>query len=134
MFLETTNNLRVAFLPYDLLMLLNGTFILGLVIKRTIFRYHTYQKGTDRLAPYALAYLPISIAFIYIFEELPVKFFLHDEFYENKTPQMSPQGFPIDEKRVFALGYNLIIWTLCVLVIVRHILRRRKSNEKTQNV
>ena len=102
------------------------TFFLGILIKRTIFKKHSYQKGIDILFPYAFAYIPISLIFIYVFEEFPVKFFLHDEFYVRETPQMSPQGIPIDEKRLFALGYNSVIWLFCLIVIIRHFLRRKK--------
>jgi hypothetical protein len=118
--------LRIAFPPYDFLILISSTFLLGILIKNSIFKNHSYQKGTDRLFPYAFAYIPITIIFIYVFEELPVKFFLHDDYYINETPQMSPQGLPIDEKRVFALVYNFIIWVFFIIVIIRHFLIRNK--------
>ena len=128
--LQLSLGMRIAFPPYDLLILISATFLLGTLLKKTIFRNHTYRKGIDKILPYVFAYVPISILFVYIFEELPVKFFLHDEYYETETPQMSPQGLPIDEKRLFALVYNFLIWLFCIIVIVRHFFIRNKMTAK----
>ena len=118
--------MRIAFPPYDFLILASTTFLLGIFIKRAVFKTHSYQKGTDKLFPYAFAYILVSVAFIYIFEEFPVKFFLHDDYYKIDDSQMSPQGMQIDNKRLFALVYNFIIWIFCLIIIIRHFLIRKK--------
>lgn len=75
--------------------------------------------------PYAVAYLPVSIAFIYVFEELPVKFILYEDIYPIKETLSSPQSIQFDDRLLFALVYNFIIWLFCLFVIIRQFVKRK---------
>jgi len=118
--------LRIAFPPYDFLILISTTFLLGIFLKRIFLKNQIYQKGIDKLFPYAVAYIPVSIIFIYVFEEFPVKFFLYDNFYPIKNSKSSPQTIQIDDRLLFALVYNCLIWLFCLIVIIRHFVKKRK--------
>ena len=122
--------MRIAFPPYDFLILISTTFILGIFLKKTLFKNQIYQKGIDKLFPYAVAYIPVSIAFIYVFEEFPVKLFLYEDFYPIKETHSSPQAIQIDDRLLFAFVYNCIIWLFCLIVIIRHFVKKKKSLSK----
>ena len=97
-----------------------------MLLKKPVFKNHIYQKGVDKLFPYVFAYIPVALIFSFVFEEVPVKFFFHDDYDPPKPPGPSPQAPVVDMKRLYPVGYNFVILAFCLVVIVRHFIIRKK--------
>lgn len=118
--------MRIAFFPYDLIITISLSFLLGAFFRKILLKTYTYKKEIDKLIPFALAYILVSVIFMFVFEEFPVKLFLYDALNKPKPPQLGPQAIPVDEKRVAALIYNSVIWVLCLVIVARYFLQKEK--------
>jgi hypothetical protein len=133
--------LRFAYPPYDFLILIIGTLLTGLSAKRFIFRQPYSSKGPDKLFPYAVVYIPISLLFAFIVDDLPFKFYGNTEFvYDSKGgndlgPQsVNKEGIVNAGTYLLSVAFNLLLWLFCIVIIIRHFLKKRKPNKETASI
>lgn len=126
--------MRIAFFPYDILILFSFTFLFGIILKSTLFKNRSFQNWQDKLFLYSFAFLPISIAFLLIFDEFPIKFFSYNHDLKEGTSKMAPQGMPIDEVRLLAFVYNCMVWLACIIIIIRYFFFRKINSDSRNKI
>ncbi len=121
--------MRIAFFPYDILILFSFTFLFGIILKSTRFKNRSFKNWQDKLFLYSFAFLPISLAFVLMFEEFPIKFFSYNHDLKEETSKMAPQGMPIDDARLLAFVCTSIVWLACIIIVIRYYFLRRKISD-----
>jgi hypothetical protein len=125
---------QVAYPPYDLLILITVTFLFGLLLKKTLFKRYNFSRGIDQLFPYAFVYIPASLIFSFIVDELPLKFYgatsiSNDLNGANELGPQSPnmEGMVNAGIYLLSLGFNFIVWVICLVIIIRGMIGRKKQ-------
>jgi hypothetical protein len=125
--------LRVAYPPYDFLIVLSATLLLGLLLRKSLFKKQHFDRGIDKLFPYGLIYIPISLLFAFIVDDLPLKFYGSSEivYDPQKSSGLGPQT--VNMKGIVSAGiyllsvvFNFLVWIFCAIIIIRHYTAHRK--------
>lgn len=125
--------MRYAFPPYDFIIIASLTFLIGYIFNKIFFKNKAFKKKFV-LAPYAMAFLFVSIGFAFIINELPIKLYAYEDGVYDRQSQMgpNPQGFTGEAIKfivvyVLSVFINLVLWGYCVLLLIRYFLSLRRK-------
>jgi len=126
--------MRYAFPPYDFIIVVGLTFLIGYIIEKISFKTKPLKEKFF-LVPYSIAFLFVSIGFAFIVDELPLKLYAYErEGAYDPQSQMGPNPQGLTGKAIkFLVLYglsvfiNLVLWAYCVILLTRYFfsLRRR---------
>ena len=126
--------MRLSYPPYDFLILIVATLTFGVSLLNIFFTQQQPLKGLNKLTPFAIAYIPLSLIFAFLFNELPLKFYLPIKtVYEKETiSTLGPQS--VNREGVIAAGvyilsvvFNFIVWGFSLFLIIRYYVQRTKQ-------
>lgn len=125
--------MRFAYPPYDFLIVLTGSLLAGLIVRQLFFGPFASPKGGTLLTAVAIAYIPISISFAFVINDLPLKFYgppvvLYDpEKSSGLGPQsVTKEGLERAGTYLLSVAFNFIAWLFCIGTIIRHFSRRKR--------
>lgn len=85
-------------------------------------------------------YIPISLLYAFICDELPLKFYGVSKitYDAQKSSGLGPQSVNMDgilSAGLFILSvvFNFLVWMFCIVIIIRHFARQGKSNKEATN-
>jgi hypothetical protein len=106
------------------------------LIKSSFFKKQYPKKGIDKLFPFALAYIPVSSIFAFIFDELPLKFYGPPEIvYDTEASGgLGPQSVNMESlvsagTYLFSVAFNFLAWIFCLVVIIGHYIVWKKQSQ-----
>lgn len=113
-------------LEYHLLLNLSITLLIGNIIRRRKGISLKNSSWGEYILPFAIVYLPISLGYAFIVNELPLTGISIDPIYDsNTTSSLNPQS--ISRDAIFALVIivvsfiiNLIVWLYTLVIIVKY--------------
>jgi len=86
------------------------------------------------LTPFAVAYIPLSLIFAFLFDELPLKFYLPVEtVYEKETistlgpRNVNREGLIAAGLYILSVVFNFIVWVFSLFIVIRYYVQRVKQ-------
>jgi len=126
--------LQFTYPPYDLIILSGLTFLSGFLFKNWFLKKRSHHKKFNKIIPYTLAYFPVSLAFAFITNELPLKLYGPNEivYDPDRSGGLGPQNVSLEGLKsagiyLFSVALNLLVWGFCLFLIARYLIRARQS-------
>lgn len=124
--------MRYAYPPYDFIIVACLTFFAGYVLRKTLFK----NKEPDKkymVVPYAIAFIFVSIGFVLITGELPLKVYPYDDYvydpddFSGPNPQSSPEGMKNFFLYILSAFINLALLAYALFLLIRYLLILRRK-------
>jgi len=98
------------------------------------FKKQQPLKRLNKLTPFAVAYIPLSLIFAFLFDELPLKFYLPVEtVYEKETistlgpRNVNREGLIAAGLYILSVVFNFIVWVFSLFIVIRYYVQRVKQ-------
>ena len=120
--------MRYAYPPYDFIIVACLTFFVGFVLRKTLFKNREPRKNY-RVVPYAIAFIFVSIAFVLITKEIPLKLYPYDDYvydpkdFSGPNPQSSGEGMLTFFLYISSYFINLSLLAFALFLWIRYLLR-----------
>ena len=115
--------IKIIYPPNSFFIIILFTILFGLILN--IFLKKKYPKKKFKLSlPFAISYLFISFLLLLFLNEIPIKIYAESKQIDsnlqknNNFPNMG-NAFVYVIKYLISLIINLIIWTLCIIIIYK---------------
>ena len=124
--------MRYAFPPYDFIIVACLTFFVGYVLRKTLFKNKEPRKKY-MVVPYAIAFIFVSIAFVLITNELPLKLYPYDDYvydpkdFSGPNPQSSGEGMLSFFLHILSAFINLSLLAYALFLLIRYLLGLRRK-------
>jgi|SRR5688572_30641259 len=118
-------------LEYDLFIVAGLTYVAGYLLQKSSSFFVPGKRVQDKLFPYALAYIPISLVIAILHNDLPLRGFSMDPVYDSPgSDTLGPQS--INGDGIIALiiviastAINVVVWLYALFLSIRGITKMR---------
>ena len=124
--------MRYAYPPYDFIIVACLTFFAGYVLRKALFKSKEPRKKYS-VVPYAIAFIIVSIAFVVITNELPLKLYPYDDYvydpadFSGPNPQSSGEGMLSFFLYILSVFINLALLAYALFLLIRYLLSLRRQ-------
>jgi hypothetical protein len=126
-------------ISYHIFLNLSITLFIGNLIRKKRGISLQNNSWEENIKPFALVYLPISLGYAFIVNEMPLTGITINPIYDtNSASSLGPQS--ISRDGIFALLIiivsiliNLFVWLYCLVIIINYYKKRRSFREKNKS-
>ena len=123
-------------LEYDLFIVIGATYVTGFLLQKTSPYFTPGKRTIDKLFPYALTYIPISLLIAFLHNDLPLRGFSIDPVYDAPgSGNLGPQSMTADAFKALIIvlvsaAINVAVWIYALFIVVRSISKKGKQIPK----
>jgi hypothetical protein len=125
-------------LEYDLFIVAGLTYVTGYLLQKSSSFFVPGKRTTDKLFPYALAYIPISLGIAFLHNDLPLRGFSIDPVYDTPgSSNLGPQSINGDAVIAMVIvlvsvAINIVVWLYALFLVIRGFTKKHKVRKATR--